>query len=105
MKIDFETARIFLRPGFVDMRCGVDRLLSIITNEMNMNALSDSVFVFCGKNHRILKFLVWDKNAFFCGYKKLQKSTWSWPHSVDEAKEITREELHLLLNGVKLWKK
>ena len=55
MKIDFENAKIYVRPGSTDLRKGVTGLAQIIENEMKLNALSESVFLFCNKNHKLLK--------------------------------------------------
>ena len=44
MKIDFEGARLYVRPGSTDLRKGVTGLLAIIENEMHLDALSNSVF-------------------------------------------------------------
>ena len=52
MKIDFENAKIFVRPGSTDLRKGVTGLALIIENEMKLNALSESVFLFCNKSQR-----------------------------------------------------
>ena len=46
MKIDFEGARLYVRPGSTDLRKGVTGLLAIIENEMHLDALSNSVFFF-----------------------------------------------------------
>ncbi len=57
MKIDFENAKIYVRPGSTDLRKGVAGLAQIIENEMKLNALSESVFLFCNKNHKLLNNL------------------------------------------------
>lgn len=44
MKIDFENAKIYVRPGSTDLRKGATGLAQIIENEMKLNALSESVF-------------------------------------------------------------
>lgn len=45
MKIDFEGARLYVRPGSTDLRKGVTGLLAIIENEK-----SDYVRTICGYN-------------------------------------------------------
>lgn len=55
MKIDFENAKIYVRPGSTDLRKGATGLAQIIENEMKLNALSESDFLFCNKNHKLLK--------------------------------------------------
>ena len=41
MKIDFEGARLYVRPGTTDLRKGVTGLLAIFENEMHLDALSN----------------------------------------------------------------
>lgn len=38
MKIDFEGARLYVRPGATDLRKGVTGLLAIIENEMHLDS-------------------------------------------------------------------
>ena len=64
MKIDFEGARLYVRPGSTDLRKGVTGLLAIIENEMHMDALSNSVFFFCNKSHKLLKIMVLEVDDF-----------------------------------------
>ena len=40
MKVNFEEARIYVRPGSTDLRKGVSGLCSIIVNEMNLDKMS-----------------------------------------------------------------
>ena len=61
MKINLEEARIYVRPGATDLRKGVSGLCSIIGNEMNLDALCGSAFLFCNKTHKLLKVIFWDK--------------------------------------------
>ncbi len=50
MRIDFEGARLYVRPCPSKLRKGVARLLAIIENEIHLDALSNFVFFFCNKN-------------------------------------------------------
>ena len=104
MKIDFENAKIFVRPGSTDLRKGVTGLAEIIENDMKLNALSESVFLFCNKNHKLLKVIFWDKSGFWLAQKKLEKSTWPWPNTEEAAREIKSEQLEMLLAGIDFWR-
>ncbi len=55
---------IYVRPGATDLRKGVSVLLAIIENDMHLNALDESVFLFCNKSHKLLKLIFWDKTGF-----------------------------------------
>lgn len=75
MKIDFENAKIYARPGSTDLRKGATGLAQIIENEMKLNALSESVFLFCNKNHKLLKVISWNKTGFWIAQKRLERAT------------------------------
>lgn len=104
MRINFEEARIYVRPGSTDLRKGVSGLCSIIVNEMNLDALCGSAFLFCNKTHRLLKVIFWDKSGFWLAQKKLEKSTWPWPNTEEAAREIKPEQLEMLLAGIDFWR-
>lgn len=57
MKIDYEATKIFVRPGSTDLRKGTSGLLVIIENEKSLNALDNSIFIFCNKNHKLIKVI------------------------------------------------
>lgn len=40
MKIDFESAKLYVRPGATDLHKDVTGLLAIIENEMHLDALN-----------------------------------------------------------------
>lgn len=97
MKIDYEETKIFVRPGSTDLRKGTSGLLAIIENEMSLNALDNSIFIFCNKNHKLIKLIFWDKTGFWLTQKRLEKSTWPWPKTNEKAKEINTEQIFQLL--------
>ena len=98
MKIDFENAKIYVRPGSTDLRKGITGL-----DEMKLSALSESVFLFCNKNHKLLKVIFWDKTGFWIAQKRLERATWPWPNTENIAREITNEQLLMLLSGIDFW--
>lgn len=104
MKIDFENTRLYVRPGATDLRKGVSGLLAIIENDMHLNALDESVFLFCNKNHKLLKLIFWDKTGFWLAQKRLERNTWPWPENTKEAREITQRQLEMLLSGIDFWR-
>lgn len=103
MKIDFENTKIYVRPGSTDLRKGITGLAEIIENEMKLSALSEAVFLFCNKNHKLLRVIFWDKTGFWIASKRLERATWPWPNSEIAAREITNEQLLMLLSGIDFW--
>lgn len=69
---------------------------------MKLDALTDSVFLFCNKNHKLLKLIFWDKTGFWLAQKRLERNT--WPDNSEEARQITPEQIEMLLWGIDFWR-
>ena len=104
MKFNFEETKIYVRPGATDLRKGAGGLLAVIENEMKLDALTDSVFLFCNKSHKLLKLIFWDKTGFWLAQKRLERSTCPWPNTETAAWEITNDQLSMLLCGIDFWR-
>ena len=104
MKFNFEETKIYVRPGATDLRKGVGGLLAVIENEMKLDALTDSIFLFCNKSHKLLKLIFWDKTGFWLAQKRLERNTWPWPDNSEEARQITPEQTEMLLYGIDFWR-
>lgn len=100
MKFDFTNARIFLRPGTTNMRTGRESLLHVISDLMKKDPFSGAVFMFCNSQRKLLKLIWWDRNGFWIAQKTLEKGRWPWPDTYEEAKEISLEEITMLLKGI-----
>lgn len=93
--------RVFLAPGYTDMRKSIDGL-SILIDEYDLNPFSGSLFVFCNRRCDKLKILYWDRNGFCLWYKRLEKHRFKWPRLAAEVREVERRELDWLLAGLDL---
>ena len=92
--------KVYLKPGYTDMRKQVNGLAMIVEQNMNLNPLSGSLFIFCNRHRKILKILYWDKNGFCIWYKRLEEQKFKWPKNSSEVMEINHEELLWLLRGI-----
>lgn len=104
MILDLSQLNIYIRPGITDMRKQINGLSIIVEEEMNQEAMSGSLFLFCNRNRRLLKCIYWDRNGFCLWLKRLEKDHFPWPLTEDEVKEINYEELKMLLSGIDFWK-
>ncbi len=104
MTIDFSTTRIFIRPGHTDLRKAVNGLSVMIEQEMAGEPFSGNVYLFCNRGRRLLKAVWWDKNGFWLAGKRLEKEKFPWPETEEEAREISAEELSMLLAGIDFFK-
>ena len=104
MIIDLTQVKIFLRPGRTDMRKAINGLTVIVQEGMKHDPLSGSVFLFCNRERKLLKAVYWDKTGFWLSQKRLEKDKFPWPQDEEEARELTVEELKMLLSGVDFFK-
>jgi len=103
MKIDFESARIFVRPGVTDMRKHINGLAAIVEGTMRESPFSGNLFLFANRQKTTLKVIYWDRNGFCLWLKRLEKDRFPWPEDEAAAREITREEVAMLLAGIDFW--
>jgi len=100
MIIDLSKARIYLRPGVTDMRKAVNGLSAIVQEAMQHDPFSGSVYLFCNRERKLIKAVYWDKTGFWLSQKRLEKDKYPWPQDESGARELTAEELQMLLAGI-----
>jgi len=104
MLIDLSKIRIFIRPGYTDLRKAVNGLTGIVEQQMAEEPLSGNVYLFCNRERKLLKVLWWDRNGFWLSQKRLEKDKYPWPETSEAARELTGEELTMLLSGIDFFK-
>jgi len=104
MTFDMSKTRIFIRPGYTDLRKAVNGLTGIIEQQMRGEPLSGNVYLFCNGERKLLKALWWDRNGFWLAQKRLEKDKFPWPLTNEEAQELSVEELTMLLVGIDFFK-
>jgi transposase len=75
-------------------------LVNIVQNEMDQNPLEGGIYLFRNRHRDKLKCLLWDRNGFFLGYKRLEKGHFDLPVAQEGSVEITLEQLRMLLSGM-----
>lgn len=96
----------YLYSGVTDMRKGFDSLCGIVTSQMNLDALSGSIFIFINKRRNQVKLLLWEGDGLSLYYKRLEQGTYELPATGDQnsSLSITNQQLHFILQGVSLQK-
>ena len=97
MFIDIQKVQIYVKPGSTDLRKAVNGLSVLIAEEMALNALSGSLFLFCNHDRKLLKAIYWDGTGFWLLQKRLEKHKFPWPRTAETAREITGEQLQMRL--------
>jgi len=60
------------------------------------------VFVFVSRARTHIKLLYWDADGFVLYYKRLEKGRFDFPASEGAVRELRRDEMLMLLEGVVL---
>jgi transposase len=91
---------IYLHTSAVDFRKSINGLLTIVENELELDAFSGALFIFCNKKQDKLKLLYWDKTGFALWYKRLEKHHFKWPKITDlDRLRLSEQQLQWLLGG------
>ena len=104
MIIDLSKVKIFLHPGFTDLRKAVNGLSVIVQETMKQDPFSGSVYLFCNHERKLIKAVYWDKTGFWLCQKRLEKDKYPWPQNEKEAMELSTEQLQMLLTGIDFFK-
>jgi transposase len=104
MILDISKVRIFIRPGYTDLRKASNGLSAIVQEEMKQDPFSGSVYLFCNHERKLLKAIYWDKTGFWLCQKRLENDKYPWPFTAKEAMELTSNELQMLLAGIDFFK-
>jgi transposase len=71
---------------------------------MGGGPFSGNVYLFCNRERKLLKGLWWDRNEFWLSQKRLEQEKFPWPESGEAARELSGEELGMLLRGIDFFK-
>lgn len=100
MKMFVTPPEVFLHRDVVDFRKSINGLVGIVEDELEHDAYTGALFVFCNKARDKLKILYWDKTGFALWYKRLEKQKFKWPNKVsNQVFELTEQQLAWLLSG------
>ena len=91
---------IYIAVGYTDMRKQIDGLAAVVQQNFRLDPFSNSLFLFCGKNTRVMKALYWEGDGFVLLYKRLENGRFRWPRDEQEAREITAQQFRWLLEGL-----
>lgn len=80
---------IYIAAGYTDMRKQIDGLAALVQTDFNLDPFSNSLFLFCGRNTRMMKALYWEGDGFVLLYKRLENGRFKWLRDEQEAREIT----------------
>ena len=92
--------RVVLVTGPIDFRAGVNRLASLIANELGRDPYSNEVYVFRSKRADRLRLLHFDGSGMCMMSKWLEAGRFVWPPVLDGVIKLTSAQMVLLLGGM-----
>jgi len=92
--------KVFLALGATDMRKSINGLSLLVSEYLELDPFSGSMFVFCNKRQNMIKILYWDTNGFCLWHKRLEKDVFKWPSSKEQVLSIGKRELMWLTDGL-----
>ena len=86
--------------GRTDLRRGIDGLAAIVRLAYGLDPLEEgTLFLFCGVKKDRLKGLIFEGVGFCLLTLRLTDGRFQWPSTPEEARDITMEQYHRLLDG------
>jgi len=92
--------KVVLVSGPIDFRAGINRLASMVANELGRDPYSNDVFVFRSKRMDRLKLLHFDGSGTIMVTKWLEAGKFFWPPVTGGVIKLTSAQMTLLLGGM-----
>ena len=92
--------RVVLVAGPIDFRAGMNRLASLVANELGRDPYGRDVFVFRSRRRDRLKLLHFDGSGLCLMTKWLEAGRFAWPPVTDGVIRLTPAQMTLLLGGM-----
>lgn len=98
------SAKVYLYAEIVDMRKAINGLSMLVEQELELDPMTEALFVFCNRSGDKIKLLYWERNGFVLWYKRLEKQRFKWlSPSENGAVCIDGYQLNLLLDGLDIF--
>ena len=92
--------RVVLVTGPIDFRAGINKLASLVANELGRDPYSSEVYVFRSKQADRLRLLHFDGSGMCMMSKWLEAGKFAWPPVRNGVIKLTSAQMVLLLGGM-----
>lgn len=96
--------KIYLYQKPLDFRKQMDGLTMVVATEMEGQPNDGSIYLFRNRTRDKLKVLMWERNGFFMGYKRLETGRFDFPKIQEGKIQLNLEQLYLLFSGLPMTK-
>src|SRR5471032_3567812 len=93
--------RVYLHRDAVDFRNGINGLVILVEQSMQLDPFARAVFAFRNKRANRIKLLFYERNGFWLMMKRLEADRFAWPRNGDVV-ELSVEQFQWLLEGIDL---
>ena len=84
----------------VDLRCGIDRLLGLVQNELGCDVRDGGAYVFRNRAASRIKVLCVDAQGAWLSVRRLHEGRFVWPRVGDTLCSLSAEQFTWLSAGV-----
>ena len=95
--IKFQNVWIYSEP--IDFRKQVNGLVDVVLGALEKEPDNGDMYIFRNRRSNRIKMLLWDRNGYFLGLKRLEKGKFDFPES-SESVQITESEMSGIISGM-----
>lgn len=100
---NIENYKILAYNRAIDFRKSFNGILSIIKFTIKEDPFSETLYLFFNKRRNSLKIFYWDRTGYCILSKKLESGGVSLP-GLSELQELNKEQIKLIMDGIRLAK-
>ncbi len=75
-------------------------LVEVVVSEMKLRPNDGSLYVFRNVGRDKVKLLIWDRNGFVMGYKRLERGRFDFGEIIEKEVTISWEQFGMLISGM-----
>ena len=92
--------RVFLHREPIDFRAGINSLVTLVEQSMQIDPFVRAVFAFHNRRRNRVKLLFYERTGFWLLLRRLEQDHFVWPRREQTVIELSTEQLHWLLDGI-----
>ena len=94
------TLRVYLHREPIDFRAGINTLVTLVEQSMQLDPFAHAVFVFHNRGRNRIKLLLYERTGFWLLMKRLEADRFIWPRRQQAVVELNTEQLIWLLDCI-----
>ncbi len=95
-----DLSKYYVACGHTDLRCGIDGLAAIVTQQFGEELREDSLFLFCGRRTDRIKAPYYTGDGYGLLYKRLNNGAFQWPRATAELRQLDARSFRWLMEGL-----